>query len=193
MDKKKFGSKKIITWIIILIFGGTSVLGAALSYFGNKATAETSKGISESTKTTQSNEQAPVQQPSNANAISKYITFSENGNIEIIVNYMSPVNKDQDNLTFEVLLDTHSVDLSKYVDIRKYVELRTDAGITIKDGFEWNLENKEAHHISGILKVKNNIDGKPVVGSDTKSFKLVFKNIGETGEREHVYQGDSLK
>lgn len=124
--KKRFRSKKIIAWIIILIFGVTSLFGAATTFLGSKADSGKNKEIEDSTKAALPSEQIPVQQPSDANAFSKYITFSENDNIEIIVYYMNPVNKEQDNLTFEVLLDTHSVDLSKYVDIRKYVESTGD-------------------------------------------------------------------
>ncbi|HYE10338.1 MAG TPA: hypothetical protein VEF53_09175, partial [Patescibacteria group bacterium] len=141
---------------------------------------------------TQPNEEIPDEQSSNGITLPKYITFSNDDNIDIIVNYMSPVNKDKDNLTFNILIDTHSVDLTNYVDISKYVELRTDAGIVISDGFEWDLENGEGHHISGILRIKNNMEGNSVVDSNTKSFSLVFKNIADTREREHIYEGGNL-
>ncbi|KAF5049057.1 hypothetical protein SDC9_58044 [bioreactor metagenome] len=114
------------------------------------------------------------------------MTFSQNGNIDIIVNYLNPVIGSSDVLTFEISLGTHSVSLSKYKDISKYVQLITDTGIVISEGFEWDLQNAEDHHTSGILKIKNYIDGKLIVGEDTKSFKLIFKNIPDTSERAYI-------
>ena len=61
------------------------------------------------------------------------MTISQEGNIDIGVNYLNPKTGDKDTLTFEVTLGTHSIDLTEYEDIRKYVELRTDAGVAISD------------------------------------------------------------
>ncbi len=102
------------------------------------------------------------------------------------------VKESSSKVTFEVSLGTHSIDLTEYKDIRKFVELRTDSGVVITEGFEWVVENAENHHINGILKIKNNIEEKPIIGQDTKSFKLIFKNIPDEGEREHLYEGEKL-
>ena len=190
---KKTGFKRIAIFIVALIFGLTLLFGAASTYLSSKAETRAAEGLFDQNSAVQPNKEIPEGQPGNTNFLAKYMTFSQANNIDIIVNYTSPVNKDKDTLTFDITIDTHSVDLTKYVDIRKFVELRTDAGIKISNGFEWDLESGEGHHIGGVLKIKNDIDGKPIVDSDTKSFKLVFKNIGDTGETEHVYEGDMLK
>lgn len=192
-NRKNPKSKRITIVAIALVLGFAVSYWAVSASFGSKAEAGTAEGAAAESKMLQSNEEIPAEQPINTGNGTKYLTVSRYNNIDITVNYLSPLNKEKDNLVFDVRVDTHSVDLSKYKDIRKYIELQTDSGITISDGFEWSLESSGGHHFSGILKIKNEIEGKRIVDSDTKSFKLVFKNIGDAGVREHVYEGDKLK
>nr|WP_312578884.1 hypothetical protein [Sedimentibacter sp.] len=123
---------------------------------------------------------------------SKYITFSNEGNIDIIVDYLSPRNGDIDNLVFNVSLGTHSIDLSSYQEISKYIEFRTDKGIIINDGFEWELKNNDIHHINGVLTIKNEFNGNKIINSETEFFSLVFSDVGNSGERVHLYNDDKL-
>lgn len=123
---------------------------------------------------------------------SKYITFSNEENIDIIVDYLSPRNGDIDNLVFNVSLGTHSIDLSSYQEISKYIELRTDKGIIINDGFEWELKNNDIHHINGVLTIKNNHNENKIINSETEFFSLVFRDVGTSGERVHLYNDDKL-
>jgi hypothetical protein len=76
---------------------------------------------------------------------------------------------------------------------REKLHSKKIAVLVISDGFEWDLENSEIYHISGNLKIKNNFEGVPIIGQDTRSFKLVFKDIGSSNGREHVYEGDKLR
>lgn len=187
-NKKKLRYGRITVIVIVLILGIALIYGIADRIFSSKA--ETSPA--EKSEAQQNQETQAAQQDFKDSAI-RYMTFSQEGNIEITVNYLTPTLEDKDTLAFEVSLDTHSVDLTKYLDVRKYVEIKTDSGVTVSDGFEWNTGSNGGHHITGILKLKNDIDGKPVVGSETKSFRLIFKNIGSAGVREHIYDGDKLK
>lgn len=123
---------------------------------------------------------------------SKYITFSNEGNIDIIVDYLSPRNGDIDNLEFDISLGTHTGDLSSYKDISKYLELRTDKGIIINDGFEWELKNNDIHHINGVLTIKNNYNENEIINSGTEFFSLVFRDVGTSGERVHLYNDSKL-
>jgi hypothetical protein len=140
-----------------------------------------------------SNEQAEkIYDETQDSIFSKYITFSNEGNIDIIVDYLSPRNSDIDKLVFNVSLGTHSIDLSSYQEINKYIELRTDKGIIINDGFEWELKNNDIHHINGVLTIKNDHNGNEIINSETKFFSLVFKDVGTSGERVHLYNDDKL-
>lgn len=106
---------------------------------------------------------------------------------------MNPISKDQDTLEFIVILDTHSEDLSQYKELGKFVELKSDDGITITDGFVWEAESDEGHHVSGSLKIKNSYKEKPIFDNNTRYLKLIFKNIAGVKAVEHVYQGDTLR
>jgi len=181
----------IVVAVFVLI-----LIAVYISFFsGGKREKVANEKLPEDNISVQKNKEESVEQSQSDNSDNtvKYMTISQNGNIDIIVNYLNPVIEFSDVLTFEISLGTHSVSLSEYMDIRKYVQLITDAGIVISEGFEWDLQNAEDHHISGILKIKNDIDGKLIIGEDTKSFKLVFKNIPDTSEREHIYEGEKLK
>lgn len=184
-------------WLIIIVAVFVLLLIVGFkSFFSDGIEKKVSnEKIPEDNISVQQNKEEPVvqSQSDNSDNTVKYMTMSQNGNIDIIVNYLSPVIGFNDVLTFEISLGTHSISLSEYKDIRKYVQLITDAGIVISEGFEWDLQNAEDHHTSGILKIKNDIDGKLIIGEDTKSFKLVFKNIPDTSEREHIYEGEKFK
>ncbi|MDK2934418.1 MAG: hypothetical protein PWP27_2228 [Clostridiales bacterium] len=128
-----------------------------------------------------------------ANNEAKYFTSSIGGNVDVGVLFLNPLVNDTDNVLFNVMLNTHSVDLTKYEELAKYVELQIDEDIIIKDGFIWEGENQNGHHISGTLKIKNDYEGAPIFDDNTKSLKLVFKNIAGVKERVHIYKGDTLR
>lgn len=187
----------VFTRLVIVVAVFVLILIAVyISFFsGGKREKVANEKLPEDNISVQQNKEELAEQPqlNNSDNSVKYMTISQNGNIDIIVTYLNPVIGSSDVLTFEISLGTHSVSLSKYKDISKYVQLITDTGIVISEEFEWDLQNSEDHHISGILKIKNDIDGKLIVGENTKLFKLVFKNIPDTSEREHIYEGEKLK
>ena len=193
MDYRKSSKlKKILVLAIVIIFGLTILFGAALPFFSSRDNIEANIEVPDKKINLKQDEQLPAGQAKNTANDVKYMTKSFENNIEIYVNYMNPLNGEKDTLTFDIIIDTHSVDLSKYEDLGKYLELKTGDGVVVNNGFKWNVENADGHHISGNLKIENTTAGKPIIGPDTKSFKLVFKNIGGTGEREHVYELDKL-
>lgn len=182
--------------LIAVVFLSTLILGLAAFLLGNKDEKTSYKEVPEEKVLLQQKEDLPVEpsdKPVASDITVKYMTISQKGNIDITVNYLTPVSEDKDMLAFEVSIGTHSVDLTKYKDVRKYAEIRTDDRIAASEGFEWDVVNAESHHISGILKIKNNIEGSPIIGEETKSFKLIFRNIPDGSEREHLYEGEKLK
>lgn len=199
-NKKKSGYIMIVAVITALAFISALVIGFSSLLWGNESKdIEVKKASSEvlnEKSVLQQNEEATVNQPSKtetSDVTVKYMTISQDGNVDVVVNYLNPVIGSSDFLVFEVSLGTHSIDLTEFKDIRKFVELRTDTGVVVTEGFEWDVENAGNHHITGTLKITNIIDDKPIIGQDTKSFKLVFKNIPDESEREHLYEGDKLK
>lgn len=193
--RKMNGFTRLITVVAVLLIVLILIMGLTSFLTGSNEKKVSKEKVTEENISIQQNEEKFVEQTQSDgsdNAV-KYMTISQNGNIDIFVNYLNPSIGSKEVLTFEVSLGTHSVSLSKYRDIRKYVELVLDTGIVVSEGFEWELQNEEDHHISGILKIKNDIEGKSIAEEGTKSFKLVFKNIPDRSEREHIYEGEKLK
>ena len=197
--RKSTRFRKIVVIIVAIIFITSFIFGVASPLFSGRNNPEIYEGKPDANVSLKSDSQAPIVQPDAASDSAKYMTNSSADNIDILVNYLNPVTGDKDFLKFDVIMGTHSVDLSKYEDLSKYVELRTESGVAVSSGFEWldcgvdPRYLKSFHHISGKLKIENQAAGKSIIGADTKSFRLVFKNIGSTAEREHLYELDKLK
>ncbi|MEG6566443.1 hypothetical protein V6B95_05650 [Thermoanaerobacterium saccharolyticum] len=119
------------------------------------------------------------------------IKTNNEGSISIDVMFINPNKQGDKILKFQVMLNNHSMDLSD-LNLSKSVELVNDKGLSIKDGFSWKEEGS-GHHVSGILSVENNINGKKILDNSTKSIKLVIKNIGGANTREFVWQSNELK
>ncbi|AOY77751.1 hypothetical protein [Clostridium formicaceticum] len=124
--------------------------------------------------------------------VAKYYTSSIGGNIEIGVIFKNPLMDNNDDLVFDVVLNTHSVDLTKYKELSNFLELKTEDNMIIRDGFIWEADNEDSHHMSGVLKIKNSYDGKPIYTENTNYLNLIFKNIGDITEREHIYKDDTV-
>jgi hypothetical protein len=77
----------------------------------------------------------------------------------------TPLNLNmQDNtLEFEIVLDTHSVDLS--MDLAQLATLTTDAGLTI-NATKWDAP-RGGHHVSGKLLFPSMMDGKTILDGAT--------------------------
>lgn len=178
--------------LLSIVVAVTLLIGSRYTFLDDRDTKEQyPESVSAGAKQTEAF--VEPSNPDDSERLMKYLTMSEGGNIEIAVGYVNPTIDDMNTLVFEIVLVTHSEDLSEYKDIRKYVELQTDEGITIDKGFDWVIENNEVHHINGILSIKNSINGEPVVGSDTEGVKLVLKDIGGVDKREHIYEGENLR
>lgn len=119
------------------------------------------------------------------------VKTNDDGNLSIDVIFLNPDNKRNEILQFQVMLNNHMEDLSG-LDLSKSVELVNDKGLSIKNGFTWKKEGS-GHHVSGILSVENNVNGKKILDNSTKTLKLVIKNIGGAKTREFVWQANELK
>ncbi len=98
------------------------------------------------------------------------------GPVEITVVYLNPLKKMQGGeLSFEVRMNTHSVDLDGY-EMERVSFLRIDGGSEQK-ALGWFRPRGDGHHISGILKF---VGPYP---SDAKSLQVLIREIGGVPER----------
>lgn len=97
------------------------------------------------------------------------------GNVVVIV---TPLNLDQPSgtLDFDVVLDTHSVDLK--MDLTTLAELTTDSGLSVKP-VQWDAP-MGGHHVSGTLSFPATIDGTPLLeGVTTLTLTLLNVDVPE--------------
>lgn len=88
----------------------------------------------------------------------------------VIVNALPlNLNTPSDQLDFQVVLDTHSVELS--MDLATMSTLTTDTGITVQATL-WDAE-RGGHHVQGILIFPASVDGKSVLeGASTLTLTI---------------------
>jgi hypothetical protein len=88
------------------------------------------------------------------------------------------------SVMFEVVLDTHSVDLDRY-DLRDLAVLRTDTGIEARPT-EWRAP-KGGHHRKGALTFPAAVEGRPVLGPEARQIELVIRDIAGVPERRFTW------
>ncbi|MBF6596519.1 MAG: hypothetical protein IVW51_19000 [Thermaceae bacterium] len=125
-----------------------------------------------------SNQAAPGQTVQSGRAASGATTqTSEGGGVTVVVKW---AGKDVGPV-FKVTMDTHSVDLDGY-DLTRLSTLRTDDGREALP-LTWDAP-KGGHHREGKLTFSANaLDGKPLVGTDTKGLELIIYDVAGVAQR----------
>jgi len=117
----------------------------------------------------------------------------QQGNVDVDVIFLNPLTEEKEKeLVFEVMLNTHSVDLEKY-DLSKISVLKTSDGIRIEDGIEWRIESGSGHHITGLLKFPLYVNNRPILSKDTDYITIIIRNLDNIPERTFQWEKDYLK
>lgn len=115
---------------------------------------------------------------SNSFAVSKkeMRRTSNIGSVEVVAVYLNPLRKSDGNQqSFELTLDTHSVDLSQY-KLEELSTLKVEGGTEIKAS-GWKKPGGGGHHASGTVTFD-----VPDLGN-AKYIELIVKNVGGVEER----------
>lgn len=102
---------------------------------------------------------------------------SEAGSVTLAATWPGP----SAGLSFNVAMDTHSVDLDS-LDLGESAVLRTDNGREVKPtGWE---ASKGGHHREGkLIFPDKGPDGTPVIGPETRAVELVIRGVAGVPER----------
>lgn len=111
---------------------------------------------------------------------------SEESSITLDVEFKNYKDENPDFLEFEVFMNTHSEELSKYDNIEDFLEIKINE-IIVKPKIVFEKRGS-GHHITNILKISNKYEGKRILDKNTKDIKLIFKNIGDVKKRTHSYK-----
>jgi len=93
------------------------------------------------------------------------------GAVTVIVKPLDLADQDQ-QLKFEVALETHSVDLS--MDLAALATLTTDTGLTVQ-AILWDAP-RGGHHVSGTLSFPSSVEGKGILDGASK-LTLLIKGV----------------
>lgn len=86
-------------------------------------------------------------------------------------------------ISFEVSLNTHSVDLSRY-QLDRLARLIIDGQTPVAEGFQWVANLDDSHHRSGVLKLPAiDAQGKERVNNATKTMILELDGVAGSGIR----------
>lgn len=108
------------------------------------------------------------------------VRTDKQGEVEVAVMFLNPVQPNNNYLLFQIDLNTHSVDLEQF-NLPANSQLQLD-GQRITTGFQLETQGS-GHHITYILKVPaTNIDLKKV-----QKMKLLVKNLDNIPERVFVW------
>lgn len=109
--------------------------------------------------------------------------ISDDGSVRVVAVYLNPLGKsDYNQQSFELTLDTHSDDLSRY-KLTELSTLKVESGSGIKAS-GWKKRGGGGHHISGTITFD-----LPDVRA-AKYIELVVKNVG--GVEERVFRWELL-
>ena len=114
----------------------------------------------------------------NAGAVSKkdLRRVNKEGPVEVTVLYLNPLEGEAgDDLSFEIRLNTHTVNLDAY-------KLDALSVLQVEDGKEleplgWFEPGGGGHHISGVLKFKGQVP------DNARVIRLTIRDIGSVPER----------
>lgn len=113
---------------------------------------------------------------------------SYEGPVSIDLTYLSPTEGQADGaLTFEVRINTHSVDLDQY-DLAKLSRLEVDGGASVEP-LGWFNPGGGGHHRYGQLRFPaSRPDGSPLVGSGARYIEVVIQGVGGVAERRFRWE-----
>jgi hypothetical protein len=102
---------------------------------------------------------------------------SEGGQVTIKATWQGPGA----GLIFDVVMDTHAVDLDGY-DLAQLAALRIDGAREIHPA-SWDAP-KGGHHRQGKLTFPSTVgDGSPLITADTRTIELVIRDVAGVPER----------
>lgn len=102
--------------------------------------------------------------------------ISDEGPVEITLVYLNPLQqKAAKEFSFDVVMETHSVDLDAY-KMETVSFLRID-GKQEQKALGWFNPGGGGHHISGVLKFAGPI------ASEAKSIQVIIRGVGDVKER----------
>lgn len=128
---------------------------------------------------TRSSPSSPAFEPSKTetlvSAAGELARVDNQGAVEVSVTPVN-LNNPEETLIFEVVLNTHSVDLS--MDLATVATLNTDTGKSVRAAV-WEAP-RGGHHVEGKLSFPASVDGEPLLeGAKTLTLTIIDLDVPE--------------
>ncbi|WP_130806083.1 hypothetical protein [Senegalia massiliensis] len=120
-----------------------------------------------------------------------YIRNHSGGSVDVAIVLKNIVEDNDENLMFELMLNTHSVDLEN-INYENKVNLKTDK-FNINEGFSWQLTGGGGHHLSGELTLSKKYNGENIIDENTQFVEIEIQDLGGVESRTFSWKKDDLK
>lgn len=122
----------------------------------------------------------------------QFIRTNNQGSVDVGVVFKNLIEDDKDYLVFEVMLNTHSVDLD-VIEFEKLVKVGNDNGLVVNEGFIWEKTEGSGHHIFGNLIIPKMYKGKSVLDESVKVIELEINGLDGIESRKFTWKKDALE
>ncbi len=116
------------------------------------------------------------------------VRINDEGAVTMRVTYLNPIKDiDGGELSFEVRMNTHSVDLDSY-KMEDIISLKDDKGNTYIP-LGWFNPGGGGHHRFGVIKFSG-IDskGKDIIDKNTNRIIIIIKGVDNVNERSFLWK-----
>ena len=120
----------------------------------------------------------------------KLIRVDSNGAVAVGVTFLNPIEDSEDYLSFEVILDTHSVELDQY-NLGNMATLFIGDEIKITEGLKWETEGS-GHHMIGYLKSPRNYEGKIIDYLESDFIELEINDLDGVASRKFRWEKEEI-
>ncbi|AKL96050.1 hypothetical protein CACET_c26050 [Clostridium aceticum] len=111
------------------------------------------------------------------------------GSVSVGVTFLNPIEEDDDYFNFDVALNTHSVDLDDY-DLSQMTLLYVGDKVKITEDIQWTMVEGGGHHVSGMVKVPREQQGRKLDYKDKEYIRIEITNLDGIASREFEWKQD---
>lgn len=178
-------NKKLVTVVAVAVIAAVSIGLLLNSHSFKKAY----KPYQTDNYEHETDEQASAGQGEEAQG---FVKLDGQGEVNVAVDLLN-LSKDIENyLVFEIVLNTHSVNLDN-IELGRLSSVKNSDGLTVNKEITWEKKGGSGHHIYGFLKVPKKYGDKKIAGESTEYIQLEIKGLTGEETRKFTWNKDELK
>ncbi len=112
-------------------------------------------------------------------------------NIGITITSYENIFLEKEEIVFEVIFGTHSVDLDKYITLKDYLSIAVDDTAIPEENVRWVSEGG-GHHFSGLITIINQYEGGYYINNESNEVNVIIQGIETDRIREHLFVNNKM-